>query len=307
MILIINKFIYNTIMIYLKNCKHIIVFILLITFNNPSYAFEKNSYFIGHPYGYHGNKHVPDRSLKNFLIKNPPNFILLGGDMTENPNDFKLFYQYLKNFNFLAVRGNHDGDLFSKIPFWENKNINNKKIFNLDMNADMKFDKTILGKKNNTIVVQHYLWFLRLFTDIPNSSSTNNFKDKIISKIRYFFSLKIPLVNSMYGSTILEKKEIEKINFGNNNIYLAGDCGAYKDKFSYSKTFYKNNIFICSGIGSEWANHVVDLRSLEPIFFDINGNITKHSCKKIDGKLQNVIEFCLPYNINSKKLWTLLE
>ena len=71
----------------------------------------------------------------------------------------------------------------------------------------------------------------------------------------------------MYDSTILEKEQIEKIDFGSNNIYLAGDCGAYKDRFPYSKTIYKNNIFICSGIGSEWANHVINLNSLEPIFF----------------------------------------
>ena len=294
-------------MIYVKKSKYIIILILFIIFNNSSYAFEKNSYFIGHPYGYHGNKHIPDKSLKNFLTKNPPVFILFGGDMTENESNFQLFYQYFKKFNFLAVRGNHDGDLFSKIPFWKNKNINKKKIFNLDMNTDMKFDKTILSKKNDTIIVQHYLWYLRLFTDIPNSTSSNNFKDKIILKVKRFFSLKIPLVNNMYASTILEKKQIEKIDFGSNNIYLAGDCGAYKDRFSYSKTFYKNNIFICSGIGSVWANHVIDLRTLEPVFFDVNGNIMTHSCKKIDGKFHNIIEYCLPNHINSKKLWKLLR
>ena len=43
----------------------------------------------------------------------------------------------------------------------------------------------------------------------------------------------------MYDPTILEKEQIEKIDFGSNNIYLAGDCGAYKDRFPYSKTIYK--------------------------------------------------------------------
>ena len=134
------------------------------------------------------------------------------------------------------------------------------------MNSDMIFDKTILGKKSDTTIVQHYLWFLRLFTDIPQRFSAKTLKDKIILKVKIFFSLKIPLVNSMYSSTILEKEQIEKIDFGNNNIYLSGDCGAYKNQFSYSKTFYKDNIFICSGIGSEWANNVIDLRTLKPIF-----------------------------------------
>ena len=103
-------------MIYVEKSKYIIILILFIIFNNPSHAFQENSYFVGHPYGYHGNKDIPDKSLKNFFKKNPPVFILFGGDMTENENDFQIFYQYFKKFNFLAVRGNHDGDLFSKIP-----------------------------------------------------------------------------------------------------------------------------------------------------------------------------------------------
>lgn len=287
---------------YLKS-----ILFLLIIFTNQSNAFENNSYFIGHAYGYHGNKNIPDQSLKNFLNKKPPNFILFGGDMTEKQNDFEIFNEYFSDINFLAVRGNHDGDLFSKIPFWKNKKINEKKIFNLDMNSDMKFDYKILGKKSDTIIVQHYLWFLRLFTGIPNNFSNKKLKDKIILKVKSIFSLKIPLVNSMYSSTILEKEQIEMINFGKNNIYLAGDCGAFKNQFTYSKTIYKGNTFICSGIGSEWANNVIDLKTLNPIFFDNNGNIVKHSCKKIIGKFKNDIKFCLPNHKNSKKLWKILK
>ena len=50
-------------------------FFLVIT--NNSYSLEKNSYFIGHAYGYHGNLDIPDKSLSNFLKKNNPNFIYL--------------------------------------------------------------------------------------------------------------------------------------------------------------------------------------------------------------------------------------
>ena len=38
------------------------------------------------------SRNIPDRYLKNFLTKNPPAFILFGGDMTENESNFQLFY-----------------------------------------------------------------------------------------------------------------------------------------------------------------------------------------------------------------------
>ena len=43
------------------------LFFFVIT--NNSYSLEKNSYFIGHAYGYHGNLDIPDKSLSNFLKK----------------------------------------------------------------------------------------------------------------------------------------------------------------------------------------------------------------------------------------------
>ena len=55
------------------------ILILLIFINNQSYASEKNSFFIGHAYGYHGNKDIPDKSLKNFLETTPAEFIVFGG------------------------------------------------------------------------------------------------------------------------------------------------------------------------------------------------------------------------------------
>ena len=111
----------------------------------------------------------------------------------------------------------------------------------------------------------------------------------------------------MYKSKIIERDEIKKINFGKDNIYLAGDCGAYKNKFSYAKTFFKSNTFICSGIGSGWANNVINLNTLEPIFFDNDGNIINHECKEIIGRLNNLIEFCLPIDDRAEGLWDLLK
>ena len=119
-------------------------FFLVIT--NNSYSLEKNSYFIGHAYGYHGNLDIPDKSLSNFLKKNNPNFIIFGGDLTEKEENFEIFKNYFKNFRYLAVRGNHDGELFKKIPFWRYKKINGYSVYNLDMNEDMIFEKKKFNK-----------------------------------------------------------------------------------------------------------------------------------------------------------------
>ena len=101
--------------------RNLLIFLILI--NNQSYASEKNIFFIGHAYGYHGNKEIPDKSLVNFLDSTPAKLLIFGGDMTENSEDFDLFNQFFKDIDYLAVRGNHDGDLYSKIPSWKNKNV----------------------------------------------------------------------------------------------------------------------------------------------------------------------------------------
>ncbi|MDC3004636.1 metallophosphoesterase [Candidatus Pelagibacter sp.] len=280
-------------------------FFLVIT--NNSYSLEKNSYFIGHAYGYHGNLDIPDKSLSNFLKKNNPNFIIFGGDLTEKEENFEIFKNYFKNFRYLAVRGNHDGELFKKIPFWRYKKINGYSVYNLDMNEDMIFEKKNLIKLSNTIIVQHYIWYLRLFSDLPHNLPNSTMIEKINYKIKLFNSIQIPIANSMYNSKIIERNEIKKINFGKDNIYLAGDCGAFKDRFSYAKTIFKSNTFICSGIGSGWANNVVNLNTLEPIFFDIDGNIINHECKETLGRLNNLVEFCLPIDDRADSLWDLLK
>ena len=289
---------------FLKKYQIVLFFFVLFVNVNYCYALEENSYFIGHAYGAHGNDSVPDESLKNFLIKEPANFILFGGDVTENENDFEKFHKYFKDTNYLIVRGNHDKDLYTKIPYWKTKKIQGTIIHNLDMNSDMKFHIDNLKNFNDSIIAQHYIWYLRLFSEESNNYSL---LDKLSLKLKSWgFShrimdyRKIPIANSMYGAKILEHKEIKQINFGKKNIYLAGDCGAFEGNFPYVKSYFKDNTFICSGIGSGWGHNVVSLNSLEPIFFNIYGNIIEHTCKKKVGNFNNLIEFCLPKNDKAK-------
>ena len=293
--------------------KYQIVLFLLALFMNVNHcnALEENSYFIGHAYGAHGNDSVPDQSLKNFLIKKPANFILFGGDVTENENDFQKFHEYFKDTNHLIVRGNHDKDLYTKIPYWKTKKIKGTTVYNLDMNADMQFNIDSLKSFNHSIIAQHYLWYLRIFSDQSNNYSL--FKKLSLKLKSWGFSQrimkyrKIPIANSMYGAKILEYKDIKQINFGKKNIYLAGDCGAFDESFPYVKSYFKENTFICSGIGSGWGNNVVSLNTLEPIFFDNFGNIISHTCKTKVGNFNNQIEFCLPINDKAKILWKKLN
>ena len=284
----------------MRAMKYQIILFLVVFIMNTSNALEKNSYFIGHAYGSHGNNHVPDKSLINFLIKNPANFILFGGDVTENKNDFKKFNEYFKDTNHLIVRGNHDNNLYVNIPFWRTRKIQGTLIYNLDMSPDMKFELNNLKTLNNFIIAQHYIWYLRLFSEEGNNYSL---LDKVILKLKSKKYRKIPIANNMYGSKIMEHDTIAKTDFGKKNTYLAGDCGAFKNNFSYVKTYYKDNIFICSGIGSGWANNVVNLNTLEPIFFNHDGNIVEHRCKIKIGNFDNLIEFCLPKNNKSDELW----
>ena len=73
------------------------------------------------------------------------------------------------------------------------------------------------------------------------------------------------------------------------------------------KHFSKVTHLFCSGIGSGWANNVVNLNTLEPIFFDIDGNIINHECKETLGRLNNLVEFCLPIDDRADGLWDLLK
>jgi hypothetical protein len=59
---------------FLKKYQILIFFLILFMNINYCNALEGNFYFVGHAYGVHGNVHIPDKSLKNFLIKESANF-----------------------------------------------------------------------------------------------------------------------------------------------------------------------------------------------------------------------------------------
>ena len=62
LIILVNKITF----IFVKYLKSILF--LLIIFTNQSNAFENNSYFIGHAYGYHGNKNIDTSCNKEKLL-----------------------------------------------------------------------------------------------------------------------------------------------------------------------------------------------------------------------------------------------
>ena len=138
------------------------------------------------------------------------------------------------------------------------------------MNKDMKFDNKLLLKKN-FFFVTHHVFFNRIF---------DNFKP----------------ANFMHSHDGID---IKSTDFGKQNTFLAGDCGAYRFGYSYIETHYKSNKFICTGLGSGWADNVYDLEKKKPIFFNQNGKIKKFFCLSAKGKFENSIKVCLPYHINS--------
>ena len=221
----------------------ILNFLILFFFNKVN----STIYLIGHAYGAHGEKNIPYVPLKNFLYKNETELLIFIGDMTENSDNFKKFDQTFKNLNKKYIRGNHDGNLFDKISWWEEYKINEFHFINLDMDMDMDFDKDLL-KKNNKIYLTHHVFFNQVFEKISPANYMQN-----------------------------PGPEINDLDFGKNNYFVSGDCGAYK--FGYS--FYMQNlkiIFCCTGLGSGWANNAYDIINNEPVFFNENGRIIKHFC-----------------------------
>ncbi len=228
-------------------------------------------FLIGHAYGPHGEKNIPYEPLKNFLKKNKNKYIFFLGDMTEDSNDFIIFDNYFFINKRKYIRGNHDGNLYEKADKWSDFKIDNLNIINLDMDSNMKFNYNILNQ-NNKIFLTHHVFFNQVFE-------------------------KISPANYMENNGI----NIEEVKLGKNNYFIAGDCGAYKLGYSYLYAEYKDNYFICTGLGSGWANNVFDILNKEPIFFRKNGDRLKHFCIVSDnGKYADVIKICLPkYNLNS--------
>ena len=242
-------------------------FLILFFFNKVN----STIYLIGHAYGAHGEKNIPYVPLKKFLDNNQSDFLFFLGDVTENSNDFFKFNESFKNKKKKYIRGNHDGNLYEKVEKWSDIKIKNLHFFNLDMNSDMKFDTTILNKKNK-IFLTHHIFFDSVFKKISPANFMEN-----------------PGIN------------INKTNFGKNNYLISGDCGAYKLGYSYLYAEFKSNYFICSGIGSGWANNIYDIKNKIPIFFDSNGLVIKHFCVSSEkATYAKKIEICLPkYNLKS--------
>jgi len=263
----------------LKKLQTVLILVAICSTAVEASTFKNNSFFVGHAYGTHGEYIVPDPSLENFLKKNPPSFLAFGGDLTARNTDFEKFYDHFKGMKTLMVRGNHDGQLFDKIPYWKEAYIDGNKFFNLDMNRDMKFSSEILGTMKDAIILQHYVWFLSLYSGLP-------------------------IANSMYRTIPINPLTI---NFGKNNVYLAGDCGAFSKNFPFASTIYKENTFICSGLGTKWANHVVDLNNYQPIFFDHQGNVMASTCKNFYGRYENTIILCLPNSTKAELFWSKIE
>jgi len=252
--------------------KKIIFIVFFLKFNFFCfYALSSEKiYFIGHLYGAHGEKNIPYEPLAKFIKNNPSGLLILGGDITEDANNFHKFHYFFSKKNILYARGNHDENLYEKVKYWDYYNYRNFNFIHLDMGIDMNFDiKKIIDR--NKIFISHHVFFNNIF--------------------EYFNP-----ANSMHNNNGIN---IEATDFGINNIYLAGDCGLYKFGYSYIETEYKSNKFICTGLGSGWSENAYDINENKPVFFDSDGKIIKSFCLLTQGKLNNQIKVCLPYHFNS--------
>ena len=118
--------------------------------------------------------------------------------MTENSDNFKKFDQTFKNLNKKYIRGNHDGNLFDKISWWEEYKINEFHFINLDMDMDMDFDKDLL-KKNNKIYLTHHVFFNQVFEKISPANYMQNpgpeINDLDFGKIIILYLVIVALIN----------------------------------------------------------------------------------------------------------------
>ncbi len=244
--------------------------------------------FVGHAYGKHGDLIIPENSLKEFLNKFKPHLIFFGGDMTEKHEDYNIFKTYFREkYNYFTVKGNHDLNLWEMEEFWSEISIKDLSFFNMEMDETYVFDYDTLKNYNNTFFISHFVWFNQLFDNIGV-----NVANQII---RQNFN-KMKLSN------------IENFNFGSSNYYIAGDCGAFAQNIPYIKTWYKNSIFVCSGIGNKIGHNIVIIdENLHPIFFDKYGDVVDHKCKFYKGFYSNKIEVCLPKIEEYRTMWKNLD
>ena len=232
----------------------ILVFSLTIFFLNSKKKVKiQEPIFIGHVYGDHNNSDIPYKPLKKVINKNNLDFIVFGGDITKNHEDFYSFNNYFLNINKLYVKGNHDKNIYEKTEFWKKKKFKNLNLINLSNQEVSDIYSNSFKFYTDTFFISHYNWFEKVFHPLKPSNQSLGIKN----------NLKFDEIN----------------NFGKVNKFISGDCGKYSDKPPYILAKYKDNFFLCTGLGQS-SNNFIILSTLEPIFFNENGEIVKHKCKE---------------------------
>tara|TARA_B100000768_G_C11160661_1_gene324366 strand:+ start:51 stop:851 length:801 start_codon:yes stop_codon:yes gene_type:complete len=235
----------------------VFIIILMIFSVWNSKKIKESTIFVGHVYGTSVTTDIPYSPLVNVIKKNNLDSIIFGGDITRSEKDFIKFYNFFLNKKTLYIKGNHDGNLYDKIDYWEKKLFNSHNIINL---SNLTFEEVMNFKYkdyNNTFFISHYNWFESLFYPITVSNS------------------------KLTEDNIIRFKMIK--NFGKYNKFIAGDCGKYTGNPPYVKIEINSNQFVCSGLGLS-ANNYVKLEDLNPFFFNEDGKIVKHRCEKKNKK-----------------------
>ena len=241
----------------------LIIIIVIFTLNPKNKVKIQEPIFIGHVYGDHEYSDIPYIPLKKVISKNNLDFIIFGGDITKDHKSFYVFDNYFSHINKLYIKGNHDSNIYNKTEFWKKKFFKNLNLINLSNKKISEIYNFNFNNYNNTFFISHYNWFEKVFHPLKPS---NQFLGK---------------KNSL--------KFDNKNNFGKGNKFISGDCGKYTDKSPYILARYNDNYFLCTGLGQS-SNNFVILPTLEPIFFNEDGEIIKHKCKEIkfEGRILKV-------------------
>lgn len=232
----------------------VLIFILAVSiFNQKNRIKILEPIFIGHVYGDNENSDVPYKPLRKVIKKNNLDFIIFGGDITKNHKDFNIFDKHFSNINKLYIKGNHDENIYNKTEFWKKKIFKNLNLINLSNQKIIEIYNINFNNYENTYFISHYNWFERVFLPVEPSNQSLGIKN----------DLKFDKIKS----------------FGKDNKFISGDCGKYTDKSPYVLARYKNNYFLCTGLGQS-SNNFIILSSLDPMFFNKNGDIVEHKCKE---------------------------
>ena len=232
----------------------LILIIAVFTINSKKKVKIQEPIFIGHVYGDHDNSDIPYIPLKKVISKN--NLDFNGGDITKVIK-FYVFDNFHISTNFILK-------VIMIVIFIIKQNFGKKNLLNL-INLSNKISEIYnfnFNNYNNTFFISHYT--VEKFSSLKPS---NQFLGK---------------KNSL--------KFDNKNNFGKGNKFISGDCGKYTDKSPYILARYNDNYFLCTGLGQS-SNNFVILPTLEPIFFNEDGEIIKHKCKEIKFE-ERILKVC---------------